>query len=82
MASANIRERETKMRDVLDLWSRGRIGQREACRRTGLRDGTELLAYAAERGIPMPCPSNEEVERQAEVFADLLKRNGQCAADC
>jgi len=28
----------------------------------------------------MPCPSDEEVERQAEVFAGPLKRNGLRAA--
>ena len=59
--------------DVLRLYSEGRLGTRDACRRLGLRDGSELLLALAERRLPVPLPPPHVIEAQAEEFAQLWK---------
>lgn len=57
--------------DVLRLYSDGRLGTRDACRRLGLRDGSELLLALAERQLPVPLPPPHVTEAQAEEFVQL-----------
>ena len=59
--------------DVLRLYSEGRLGTRDACRRLGLRDGSELLLALAERHLPVPLPRPHAIEAQAEEFVQLWK---------
>lgn len=59
--------------DVLRLYSEGRLGTRDACRRLGLRDGSELLLALAERHLPVPLPPPHVIEAQAEEFVQLWK---------
>ncbi|MCY4007780.1 MAG: hypothetical protein OXE84_13315 [Rhodobacteraceae bacterium] len=73
-------DRESRTTDhdaILMLWSQGKISARETCRRTGIRDSAQLLIEAGARGFEMPCPPEDEIERQAEMFARLLRDNAE-----
>ncbi len=73
-------DRESRTADhdaILKLWSQGKISARETCRRTGIRDSAQLLIEAGARGFEMPRPPAGEIERQAEMFARLLRANAK-----
>lgn len=56
----------------LRRWSAGQLTTAGACAALGLRDGAELLLAAGAAGVPMPRPSDAEIERQATLFDWLL----------
>lgn len=58
---------------ALDLYASGRITERDACRRLGLRDGAELLLALSKAGLQMPLPPMHILEQQADDFARLWK---------
>jgi hypothetical protein len=62
------------VRDVILLaYSSGRIGQRDAVEALQMRDSTELLVALGDRNLPMPMPADEEIERQADTFVNMMK---------
>jgi hypothetical protein len=61
-------------RDVILLaYSRGRIGQRDAVDALEMRDSTELLVALGDANLPMPMPAEDEIERQADSFVNMMK---------
>jgi predicted ABC-type ATPase len=56
---------------TLPAYSKGQIARDEAIRALGLRDYAELLVKLGDVGLPMPLPSEPEMERQAALFAKL-----------
>lgn len=70
-----LRPDQTPDGDPLGRFSRGEIGRHEAAQALGVDYGT-LLQQLAERGLPLPSLSQDEVERQAEIFVRVWRAAG------
>src|SRR4051812_45103291 len=61
--------------DPLLAYSQGRLARSEAIRLLGLRDYAELLVALGDADLPMPLPTHQEIENQAETFAKLWQQS-------
>ena len=64
---------ESEISSPLVAYSAGRMSTRVACRKLGLRDGSELLIALGHAGLEMPAPPHHVVEQQVEDFERLWK---------
>lgn len=66
------------MTDVPDthplvLYSRGQISRQVAIDRMHYRDYATLLVALGEADLPMPMPSDEQIEKEVETFRMLMR---------
>ncbi len=64
------------MGDVIKLlkqYSAREIGERRAVQKLGLHDTIELQLLMRKHRIPMPSLPEEEIDRQAAMFVDLMR---------
>lgn len=66
------------MTDVPDthplvLYSRGQISRQVAIDRMHYRDYATLLVALGEADLPMPMPSDEQIEKEVETFRMLIR---------
>lgn len=66
------------MTDVPDthslvLYSRGQISRQVAIYRMHYRDYATLLVALGEADLPMPMPSDEQIEKEVETFRMLMR---------
>jgi hypothetical protein len=59
--------------DPLVLFSRGSITKEEAIEKLGLHDYAELLVALGDVDLPLFSLPDEEIEKQADLLADILK---------
>lgn len=71
--SDNLWGHVTPSRGVMRAYSEGRIGQRDAIERLGLRDYASLLIALGNAEMPMPLPPEEDIQRQAAAFVQLFR---------
>ena len=59
--------------DPLLAYSKGLLSRRETIRRLGLRDSADLLVALGDADLPMPLPSQQEIDREAAAFVALWR---------
>jgi hypothetical protein len=57
----------------LVLYSRGQISRQVAIDRMHYRDYATLLVALGEADLPMPMPSDEQIEKEVETFRMLMR---------
>lgn len=57
----------------LILYSRGQISRLAAIDRMKFRDYATLLVSLGEANLPMPMPSDEQIENEVETFRKLMR---------
>lgn len=57
----------------LVLYSRGQISRHVAINRMRFRDYATLLVALGEAGLPMPMPSDEQIEVEVQTFQKLWR---------
>jgi hypothetical protein len=61
--------------DSVGLYSQGEISSAEAMRRLRLINYAQLLDAVADRGLTQPRLSSAEIERQASLLSNMIKRH-------
>ncbi|TAX58900.1 hypothetical protein ELI02_02040 [Rhizobium leguminosarum] len=54
-------------------YSRGQISRQVAIDRMQYRDYATLLVALGEADLPMPMPSDDQIEREVETFRTLIR---------
>lgn len=62
-----------EVRETLLAYSCGLLSRQDAIQRLGVRYSADLLVALGDAGLPMPLPSTEELERQAEIIVRLWR---------
>lgn len=57
----------------LVLYSRGQITRQVAVDRMKFRDYATLLVALGDADLPMPMPSDEQIEKEVETFRVLMR---------
>lgn len=57
----------------LVLYSRGQISRHAAIQALHIRDYGALLVALGDHGLPMPMPTEAEIEDQVETFRTLMR---------
>lgn len=57
----------------LVLYSRGQISRQVAIRALKIRDYAELLVLLGDADLPMPMPSDEQIQREVETFRAMIR---------
>ena len=58
---------------ILVRYSRGQISRQVAISRLRLRDYAELLVALGDAELPMPMPSEEQIEKEVGTFRMLMR---------
>jgi hypothetical protein len=61
------------IQNTLVLFSKGLITKEEAIEKLGLHDYAELLVALGDADLPLFSLPHEEIEKQANLLADILK---------
>ena len=57
----------------LILYSRGQITRQVAIRALQIRDYAELLVALGDADLPMPMPSDAQIESEVETFREMMR---------
>lgn len=70
-------EAVTDYKDDDPLWkfSRGLLTKEQAISESGLRDYAQLLVAMGDADLPLPLLPEDEINRQAKEFAELLRQS-------
>jgi hypothetical protein len=71
----NLTTGELMIQNTLVLFSKGLITKEEAIEKLGLRDYAELLVALGDADLPLFSLADEEVEKQANLLAEILREN-------
>jgi hypothetical protein len=63
------------IQNTLVLFSKGLIAKEEAIEKLGLHEYAELLVALGDADLPLFSLPNEEIEKQANLLADILREN-------
>ena len=69
-------DRDLADHDPLLAFSLGKIDRHQAIEKLGCRDYATLLVALGDNDLPMPLPDPEDIERQAQTFAQLWRGEG------
>jgi hypothetical protein len=63
------------IQNTLVLFSKGLITKEEAIEKLGLHDYAELLVALGDADLPLFVLPGDEIEKQANLLADILREN-------